>query len=160
VAFLLPNVIALFIPYEEFPYTSAPMFAHYVGDNTPVYRFRFIGEFQDERVAREIRAADLNMNGVPFSRYFFGSVYGSIDPLSPFGRYVSTTPAEFEQRLTTFFGSLTTVLKKQSQAEWPLSRIRLEVVRLNRENRDSIIHTVGYYDVASDHFSHTWRNKL
>jgi hypothetical protein len=159
VAFLLPNAVALFIPYEEFPYTSAPMFAHYVTDNTPRYRFRFFAEYPNGHASQEIRAADLKLNGTMFSRYFFGSVYGSIEPLSPYGHYGNDTRETFEKRLTEFFHSATIVLNQRPEAPSAIGRIRLEVAQLDKGNRDSAAHIVGYYHVKSNHFSHTWRPK-
>ncbi len=82
VAFLLPNMWAFVDPFETFPYTSAPMFAHYVGEDTPRYRFRFMAESGGEE--QEIRATDLGLAGVEFTRYFFGHVYGSTDPTTPY----------------------------------------------------------------------------
>jgi len=159
-AVLLPQLAALVVPYEEFPYTSAPMFAHYVGPDTPRYRFRFVAERGDGSAEREIRATDLGLNGVELSRYFLGSIYGSMDPLSPFGHHGGDTPEAFEARLSTFFRDATTVLERRGgAAPGQLSGIRLEVVRLEGGNRDGEVHVVGRYDVASHHFTHTWRGQ-
>jgi hypothetical protein len=160
IVFLAPNLVALVIPYEEFPYTSAPMFAHYVGEETPRYRFHFIAVFVNGQAAQEIYATDLGLNGVGFSRYFLGSMYGSIDPRSPFGHHGEDTEAAFENRLSGFFRRMMTVLARRGYPALPqVSGIRLEVARLNDKNEDAELHMVGRYDVATEWFIRTWGNE-
>ena len=151
VAFLLPNLWAFVDPYETFPYTSAPMFAHYVGEDTPRYRFRFVTESGGEE--HELRATDLGLAGVEFTRYFFGHVYGSTDPTTPFAIAGEDTPADFEARLSAFFGDVQTVLERQNAKQ--LSGLRLELVRLDADNRDADVWVVGHYDTTTHRFSRT-----
>jgi hypothetical protein len=156
VAFLLPNLLGLIVPYEEFPYTSVPMFAHYVGDDTGRYRFRFVVQTGADREERELRATELGLGGLEFSRYFF-SFYGSIEPFSPFSHHRGDTREAFEARLSGFFGKVVTELKRRDREAWrSLSRIRLEIARLGHTNHDAQSHVVGHYDVASGRFIHTW----
>jgi len=155
-AFLLPTLAGFIVPYEEFPYTSVPMFAHYVGDDTARYRFRFIVQVGDDQQERELRATELGLGGLEFSRYFF-SVYGSIEPFSPFSHHRDDDRATFEERLSEFFGRVATELKRRDQNAWHrLSHIRLEIARLNSKSYDSETHVVGHYEVASGRFIHTW----
>lgn len=151
VAFLLPNLWAFVDPYETFPYTSAPMFAHYVDEDTPRYRFRFVTEGGGEE--HELRATDLGLAGVEFTRYFFGHVYGSTDPTTPFAVAGGDTPAEFEARLSAFFRDVQAVLERRDAKQ--LSGIRLEVVRLDADNRDANVRVVGHYDATTQRFSRT-----
>jgi hypothetical protein len=154
-AFLLPNLTAVVRPYESFPYTSAPMFAHYVGPQTPRYRLRMTAETADGGRERELRAADLGLNGIDFTRYFFGTVYGSVDPYSPFGNHPGDDRAAFEARVGSFFDRVTTVLRRRDPAAWErLARVRLEAVRLTERNHDGEARLVGHYDVASHRFVH------
>ena len=157
-ALLLPNLAALVVPYESFPYTSAQMFAHYKGPGTPLYRLRMIAEPADGRPEREVHAADLGLNGVSFSRTFFGDVYGSIDPYSPFGHHPGDTPRAFEERLGRYFGHVTAVLARRDTAgAWGrLAGLRLEAVRLDQAKRDAEVHVVGRYDAATRRFVHQW----
>ena len=156
VAFLLPTLGGLIVPYEEFPYTSVPMFAHYVGDDTARYRFRFIVRNGADQQERELRATELGLGGLEFSRYFF-SVYGSIEPFSPFTRHTGDDRESFEARLGEFFHRVSTELKRRDRNVWQeLSHIRLEIARLDRKNYDAAIHVVGHYEVASGRFIHTW----
>lgn len=160
--FLLPHLWALVAPYEEFPYSSAPMFAHYVSDATPRYRLRFMGEFSSGAGApptsREIPPAALGVQGVPFARYFFGHVYGSIDRVSPFGLHGADAPAAFEARLSDFVGRMVAVLRRGGGgAVWrDLSGVRLEAVRLTADNGDDAVHVVGRYSPATRRFTRTW----
>ena len=151
VVFLLPNLWAFVDPYETFPYTSAPMFAHYVGEDTPRYRFRFVAEQGGKET--EIRATDLSLDGVEFTRYFFGHVYGSSDPDAPFAVAGEDTPADFEARLSAFFRNVQTVLERRDATQ--LSGLRLEVVRLDADNYDAEVRLIGHYDATTQRFSRT-----
>jgi hypothetical protein len=154
--FLAPNLAALVVPYEEFPYTSAPMFAHYASANTPRYHLRFVAEV--DGADREVIAPSmLGAPGTPLARLFFGHVYGSIEPSSPFGVRGPDTPAAFEARLSRFFGAVVTVLERRDPTWQRPTHIRLDAVRLTPDNRDETVHTVGYYSVAAGRFTHTWR---
>jgi hypothetical protein len=161
VAFLLPNAAALIRPFEEFPYTSAPMFAHYVDkETTPRFALRFVAEMS--RTDREIpiTPGHLGVPGVPFSRHYFGQVYGSTDPHSPFGSHGDDTRPAFERRNAEFFARVALVLRRRDPGLWKsLARIRLEAVRLGPFGRDAEIHVVGYYDVEAQRFTHTWRGR-
>ena len=159
-AFLVPNVAAVITPYEEFPYTSAPMFAHYVDkEATARFALRFIAEMNDGRPDAQITPRQLGVAGVPFSRYFFSHVYGSTDPRSPFG-YRADTPAAFEQRNEVFFERAVSVLRRRNADRWThLSRIRLEAFRIGADGNAAEVHVVGHYDVASRQFTHTWRQQ-
>lgn len=156
-AFLVPNLATLVIPFEQFPFSSAPMFAHYVSDDTPRYRFRFMVEPPDGRKTWELLGRDLGMHNVEFGRYFFGSVYGSIDPVSPYGHHGHDTREAFEARLSEFFDKLVSVWERRRSEPFPRpAAIRLELALLDRENRNTEIRTVGRYDVATRRFLHTW----
>jgi hypothetical protein len=155
--FLLPHAVTMVHPREEFPLTSAPMFAHYIDQGTPRYRFRFTAEFNDRRPPQEVRGAQLGVPGVEFTRYFFAKVHRSIDPHSPFADHGRDTPAAFEARLTTFFERTAAVLRRRDPVRWRgLQRLRLEVLRLDKGNRAVDVHEVGRYQVSAGKFFHTW----
>lgn len=155
-AFLLPNLATLVVPFEKFPYSSAPMFAHYVAEEVPRYRFRFMAETAGGGEERELKGAQIGLRHVDLSRYFFGSVYGSIDPLSPFGHHRDESREAFEARLSRFFGDFARVLgRRDPEAARGLAGIRLELVRLGDQPYGEI-RVVGRYDVAADRFTHSW----
>jgi hypothetical protein len=155
-ALLLPNAVAVIGPYESFPYSSAPMFAHYVGPGVPRYRFRMILESADGSPGRELPVSSLGLNHADYQRRFFGTVYGSTDPSSPFGHHPDDTPAALEERLGRHFERLAAVLAERDTAGGPPRGIRLEVARLGAGDRDAEIHVVGWYDAATHRFVHQW----
>jgi hypothetical protein len=132
------------------------MFAHYVGDDTARFRFRFIVQNGADEPGRELRATELGLGGLEFSRYFF-SIYGSIEAFSPFSPHTGDDRETFEERLGEFFHRVSTELKRRDENAWQqLSHIRLEIARLDSRNDDAEIHVVGHYEIASGRFIHTW----
>jgi len=156
VAVLLPHLAALVVPYQSFPITSAPMFANYVDAETPRYRFRFVAEgaHGDEW---ELQPRDLGYLNIEFGRYFFDSVYGSVGPGSASGYRRGETRAEFEARLTDFFGRFATVARQLPDERASFAAIRLDLTRLTSDNLDAEASQVGRYDVDAERFVHTWR---
>ncbi len=155
-----PLLAALIFDFESWPLTSAPMFAHYVDEKTPLYRFRFTGVFKrspDRIIQREIRLPSV-IGNFWFDFYFFGKVYGSIDEASPFGKHPGETKDAFESRLTRFFR----VFLKNFDYFQPLrlsrpTGIQLDVVRLDQQMKDQEAHTVGYFDTKTGVFTHQWK---
>jgi len=158
--FLIPEITAVVLPLENWPFTCAPMFAHYVGEGTARYRFRFIAEYAKEsRPPREISINDIGLRQIKVMRYFFGKVYGSIDPRAPWGHFPNDTQEAFEARLSRFFHGLTLQMKKKKKGKKyakGLKGIRLEVIRLDIQNRPGEVHTVGRYSVKERRFAHGW----
>jgi hypothetical protein len=160
VAMLVPNLAALVLPFEHFPYSSAPMFAHYVADDVPLYRFRFVAEPAAGPPEREVFPNEVGLLNVEFYRHFFGSVYGSIDPRSPYGHHVGDSPAAFEARLGRLFRDLVALLPREGTDPLEdLAGIRLELVRWDAAEADLDLRIIGRYDVAAERFTHTWRSE-
>lgn len=161
--FLIPEIAAIALPLENWPFTSAPMFAHYVGPQTPRYYFRFIGEYPERRKnERQIRAMKLGLKEWELMRHFFGKVYGSIDPRAPWGHFPNDTRETFEMRLSRFFHGLTVQLERKKKARKyakGLRSLRLEVVRLDSQDQPVEVHRVGRYFVGEDRFVHEWGRK-
>lgn len=156
---LTPHVLAIFFPYENWPVTSAPMFAHYVGSKTPRYIFRFVGEKGDGKAEVDIRSRDLKIREWSLMRFFFGKVYGSIDPASPFGFHPQETRDKFEERLSQFFNGLVKRLSEtRPEDSAKLKTIRLEVSKLDAQNKPGETHVVGFFDKATGKFTHTWKS--
>ncbi len=158
--FVTPYLAGLLIPNEDWPVTSAPMFAHYVDDLTPRYRFRFMGHFNaSSKKKREIRAKkDLGIREWNLMRFFFGKVYGSIDPYSPFGHHPEDNPERFQERLGRFFQGLMKQFQKMNPKEGnQLERIDLLVVKLDSQNRKIESRRVGFFNVSSGRFVHSWQ---
>jgi hypothetical protein len=81
VAILAPNLWALIHPYEDWPYSSLPMYAHYVGEDTPRFKFVFVAELEDGR-EKEVSPYSIGLDYAAM-RFFFKYVYGSVEPGLP-----------------------------------------------------------------------------
>jgi hypothetical protein len=108
-----------------------------------------------------VRPAEFGVYGVDFTRHFFSTLYGSIDPYSPFGHHPGDTPAALESRLGPFFDRMSAALARvDTTGRWgPLAGVRLEAARLGKENRDAEIHVVGRYDARTHRFVHLWNRQ-
>jgi hypothetical protein len=154
-ALLAPNLWAIVEPYEDWPYTSLPMYAHYVDRDTPRYKFVFVGERSDGG-EQELSAYSVGVDYAAM-RFFFTHVYGSMESgASPFNRFPGDTRSAFEERLSRFFAAYV----RRYQSRFPnqsLRGIRLQVARLQWEgNGIGELRQLGRHDVASGRFSHTW----
>ena len=156
VAFLVPNLIFIVRGKEDFPFTAAPMFAHYIGDHTVMYNFKFIGHTDQDSTL--ILPPEYGANNEMMSRrFFFAKVYGSVDCPSSFGDFCNDTPQKLEDRLSQYFTAYLWALSKNNDLDVShLRRIDLEVWKLNPDNTASEKHRVGYYDTATQRFIHTW----
>ena len=155
-AVLLPNLWAVISPYENWPFTCAPMFAHYVDDETPRYRFAFEVQFDDgSKDEVGYYSAGLNWSVM---RFFFKWVYGATPSGGVFALYQNDTREAFENRLSTFFVAFLEALSSRVAPKIPL-KLTLRAVRLNGENRDGESHKVGVFDIESQRFHLTWKNE-
>ncbi|MCB0352199.1 MAG: hypothetical protein KDD64_01705 [Bdellovibrionales bacterium] len=156
VAVLIPNLWAVISPYENWPFTCAPMFAHYVDESTPRYRFAFQVQFEDgSRDEVGYYSAGLNWS---LMRYFFKWVYGATPSGGVFALYPSDTQENFENRLSTFFSAFVSALSERIAPKKPI-KLTLHAIRLDRENNDSDSHKVGVFDIESGRFHLTWKNE-
>lgn len=156
VAFVAPNLWAIVSPYEDWPYTSLPMYAHYVDQDTPRYRFIFVGEFADGG-EEEVTAYSVGVDYAAM-RFFLMYVYGSVETAaSPFNRFPNDDRAAFEDRLSRFFGAYAWRYADRFP-ERPLRGIRLQVAQLQWPDNDvGEVHEIGRHDVAAGRFIHSWR---
>ncbi|MCB0336149.1 MAG: hypothetical protein KDD62_07575 [Bdellovibrionales bacterium] len=122
------NVLAAAIPFEQWPLTNAPMFAHYVNQDTPRFAFEFKGENQ----AGEELSLGYYSVGAPWSlmRYFFKYVYGSQDFRSVFAHFSNDSPEEFKNRLEIFFTAFVKEYSERFPNTSPLVSVRLMLSRL------------------------------
>ncbi|MEL0456418.1 hypothetical protein WJN01_09280 [Flavobacteriaceae bacterium SZ-1-7] len=142
---LLPNLFVMVFGIESFPYTCAPMFGHYIDEETNLYLFKFEG-INDNTVT------DLTeYYGKPeefFIRHFFSKVYGSTESISPFTNKLSESPKAFQKRMDEFFNNYSSFLLK----EYKLSFERIEL-KVETTHQDRINHfpakTIGYFDSHS-----------
>lgn len=159
--FLVPNLWAVVAPFEDWPYSNMPMYAHYASAATPRYRFTFLAELGDEGGPATVREVTSYSIGIDYAimRYFFKYVYGSVEVApSHFRIYPDDTEQQFTDRLGRFFA----VYAREYAAKHPeqhLRTIRLQVGHLRwQDNAVDQIHEVGAYAVAAHRFTHTWKS--
>jgi hypothetical protein len=147
---LAPNVLAVLLPFENWPYTNAPMFAYYVDESVPRYRFHFLGEgaWGEKEVGYYNVGAKWSL-----MRYFFKYVYRDAKEASS-----ADARNDFESRLGEFFRAFAREYEKNpAYQELPLNRIRLEAAKLDwKDNHSDLRHLVGIFDVRRGTFEHSW----
>lgn len=155
--FAAPNVYYAAIGNEDFPYTCAPMFAHYIGKDTRFYNFKFIAEYPN---GEKILPPNIGTMGeLRAMRFFFSKVYGSSEEISPFGDHLNDTPRQFEERLARYFRQYLKDLPEEEKANLPnLKQLRLEVWRFDAKDQVDLKHVVGYYSPTTEKFTHVWKN--
>jgi hypothetical protein len=141
---ILPNIFVVIMGVESFPYTCAPMFGHYINNNTSLYLFKFEGETNDNKIDL------IDYLGKPesqFMRHFFSKVYGSTSPISPFTNKLSESETQFYQRMNMFFKHYDAFLKSNYNIN--LDRINIKVVKTNQQREPlSEAECIGYYDCS------------
>jgi len=151
--FLVPNVYAILNGKESYPFTPAPMFGHYIGDQSAFYDFVFvaIGESGEKKV---LPSHPEHKNRLAIKRFFFDRVYGSVEKNSPLWDNEHDSKEEFEQRLSSFFSAYFKDLDKSG-----FSSIRLDVKKYNKDYKELTSHTVGSFNLSTQHFTQTWNSK-
>lgn len=100
-------------PHEDWPFTSAPMFARYQTLDDPVFELSFyVEEPAGVRVELE-PLRHLGMGELGFRRHFFARYYGSTDARHPSGHLASDSEAAFRQRIATFMKLVAVAYAKQ-----------------------------------------------
>jgi hypothetical protein len=153
--FAAPNIYYMVTGGEDFPFTSAPMFGHYIGKGTQFYSFRFIGEFDG---VEKVLPPRLGKNSeIATLRFFFSKIYGSCEELSPFGNHPDDSSRRLEERLATYFKGYLAALPEAGYTDINgLQRIRLEVWRYNSQDEVDAKHVVGRYTISTEKFMHQW----
>src|SRR5687767_2813386 len=103
VAFILPNLYVIYTGHESFPFTHAPMFAHYIDETTLFYDFEYIGQNgHEERVIYPSYKEPLQSKDRLIRRFFFNKVYGSVEE-SSFSHFENDSADQLKLRLEDFF---------------------------------------------------------
>ena len=115
-------------PHEDWPFSSAPMFAYYHAAEWPLFELVIYAEVAPG-VERPLEPrADLGIGEIAFKRLLFADYYGSIDPAHPAGHHAGDTPELFRQRMSEFCRKVARAFARRS-GTMPRS-IRVELVRL------------------------------
>jgi hypothetical protein len=146
-ALLIPNIFVIALGIEDFPFTTAPMFAHYVGPETELYVFRFEG-VADE-TAEPLPIAEIGREERALMRQFTNWYYRPLTPTSPLRDIApdSGTPEEFTTRMTEFFGPIADFLRERRAIEY--DSIELHVDITDSEGRVIDSRHVGTYDAVA-----------
>ena len=150
--FVSLNLYAIVAAVEDWPFTNAPMFAHYVDRNTPRYRFAFEATFSDESTKR-IHYAHANLRWMSL-RYFFKYVYGSVEEHSPFNIYPQDTPEAFEERLGEFFSVLSTRITTSTKTVRSIDLLLIPLAWEDNSEGEPIL--VGSFSADRNTFTHRY----
>lgn len=137
---------AMLGPWEDWFFTSAPMFAYYHAPGQPLYEIAIYEQHPDGR-ERRLRAEDVGMPEISLGRQFFGEVYGSVDPRHPAGHHPADTPERFGERMRGFSDRLARIRERRSGAR-PRA-LRYELVRIQPSEARS---PIGRWDAATGEF--------
>ncbi|WP_406683908.1 hypothetical protein N1F78_14620 [Seonamhaeicola sp. MEBiC1930] len=151
---LVPNIYTIILGIESFPYTCAPMFGHYINDETDLYLLKFEGE----TVSNKIDLKDYY--GRPedhFIRHFFSKVYGSTQNISPFSNRLTENEIFFNQRMNSFFRNFSNYLNEKQNLE--LLKINLMVKKVNSKRQNlSEFEIIGFYSIEKGKYYSLYEN--
>lgn len=145
------NLTATILGFENWPFTPAPMFAHYIDAETPRYAFEYRAHFENGTEAA------LNYPSVgahwALNRFFFKYVYGSAEAESVFAEFPQDSVQAFEARLSAFFSAFVKMYaQRQNIQPEELKQIDLLVHPLHDSMKQA--HFVGTFLVKEQIFSH------
>jgi hypothetical protein len=152
---LLPNLAVVIGGGESFPFTSAPMFGHYIGERTPLFQFEFRGVAHNG-AATPLDPALAGRAEPLVIRLFFSKFYGSTAERSPFGNHPADTLPKFAERLRRFFAAYHAAIARTGELP-PLAAIELHLVRIDRNRVPLERQRLGVYDVTRDSYTHSWK---
>lgn len=156
--FVLPNAYVVIKGTEDFPFTCAPMFGHYIGESTYLYDFKFIGE--GTNTEKQLHPVCHGISEMWSMRLLFNKVYGSMEPHSPFGDHVNDSSEQFEARLSEYFARYFNpadeAFAKTNGDFSNIRAVRFEIDQYTRQKEKLTTHVVGYYNPSTKTFTHTW----
>ncbi len=139
-------------PHEDWPFTSAPMFARYVAAGDPLYELHLVVELPSGSETELDPKRDLGMGELGFRRQFFTQVYGSTDPRHPSQHRLDDSRERFRARLLDSMKKLSGVYTRRSGRA--LAGLRLEVWRLEGPRLER--RPVARYGVANQQLTLLW----
>lgn len=153
-ALLIPNLVVIALGIEEFPFTTAPMFAHYVGPDTTLYAFRLEGVRDD--VAEPLPIEETNLNPIEFQRQFASWYYPPMTDTAPFRDLSgeSSTPDGFTTTMAGYFRALTDFLRDESGISYDSVDLYVDIV--DSSGRLIASEPVGTYDTLTHRYTQTY----
>jgi len=112
------ELFALLSPWEDWPFSSAPMFARSQARGAPVYYLEWWLERPGERRLLSPQR-DLGVGELPFRRGFFSTYYGSADPAHAGRRFGEDDEAAFLARQSDYCRRLQSAWSRRAGAPVP-----------------------------------------
>ena len=117
-------------PYEDWPFTSAPMFARYHAPGDPLFELAVWLEPETGPLVELEPDAHLGLGELGFRRQFFAKYYGSTDPRHPSGHHPHDDEASFRARLSRWMQLVSRAYTRRTGMK--LKSVQLEVRRLSK----------------------------
>ncbi len=112
----LLQIRAIAGPYEDWPFSSAPMFARYQSRKAPLYYIEWwVQDGGPKRLIMPER--DLGVGELPFRRGYFAAYYGSVDERHPSGPHRADDPSRFAERQADFCQRLRAAFRRRGGSE-------------------------------------------
>ncbi|WP_164861491.1 hypothetical protein [Microbacterium sp. CPCC 204701] len=150
---LVPNAVVIALGVEDFPFTSAPMFAHHIGPDTRLYAFRL--EAVRDGASEPFPLEMTNLDPLELKRQLASWYYRPMSDTSPFRDLSgdSSSPEVFDDRMATFFRPLTDFLRDERGIEYDGVNLYVDTVDSSGELLES--EHVGYYETATRRYTQT-----
>lgn len=153
-ALLIPNLVVIVTGTEDFPFTTAPMFAHYVGPDTELYAFRFEGV--NDGVSEPLPIEETNLGVVETQRRLVSWFYRPMTDTSPFRDLsgASDDRKAFESGMAGFFGPIVDDLQDRRSLSFDEVELYVDIVDSGGTPLESRL--VGSYDPATRVYTQTY----
>jgi len=151
---LVPNAIVIALGTEDFPFTTAPMFAHHVDPDSTLYAFRFEGVHDD--VSEPLPVDQTNLGERELKRQFLSWYYRPMTQTSPFRDLSdqSATRDAFEARMAEFFRPIVEFLHDERGLDYERVDVFVDIV----DARGDLIRSerVGRYEARTSEYIHEY----
>lgn len=151
---LIPNLVVIGLGVEDFPFTTAPMFAQYVGPETKLYALRLEGV--RDGTAEPFPIEQTNLSAIEFQRQMASWYYRPLSDTAPFRDLSgsSSTPDGFSATMAGYFGSLTDFLREERGISYDEVDLYVDIV----DSSGDLISTepVGRYDTSTHEYTQTY----
>ncbi len=150
-ALVIPNLVVIALGVEDFPFTTAPMFAQYVGPETELYAFRFEGVRDGAKEPLPLDQTNVDPREV--QRQLVSWFYRPMVGTSPFRDLsgASSDRAGLEARMTEFFKPIVDFLDGERSLSF--DRVDLYVDTVDSVGNVARTELVGSYDPSSHEYT-------
>jgi hypothetical protein len=122
-------------PHEDWPFSSAPMFAYYHDAGSPLFELELFAEVAPGRERRIEPRTDLGIGQIAFKRLLFADHYGSTDPVHPAGHHENDSPERFRRRMSEFCRKVARVFAQRTGTTPRSIRVELSRIEQQRDAR-------------------------